>query len=623
MKSHSNSTHHHYLNLGVFQVKKAIILSLILCLTIFNVFAGLNSTIPLDHRVYDVLKNAQLRGLIEPISSAKPYIVKTVTQKLSDMLENPQSLTASERQEIEDLIKELTPNFKSSNDFSSIMTQGSYKGYSEETDIGLEFGMFVDAELTTSLIDASTFDSRNSGTFYFRSDIKDFLSIYMDLGVRIDKLDNNVFLATDFTIPGEGNYFNPLKGGRIVSVIPTPGYNASGSMRPEISSSFLDGRLQFRWGAYARDWGPGMNNLQLSGTARPFDALEAHFEFSDWIKFSFLTGSLGTFSLKFIGDDEFFSDVMQYRNDAPDDETPYGNFQTAISSQRIEVSLPWNFTFGIYESVLYQKRFELGYLNPFNVYMLQQNATGDYDNMLAGVDIQWQIQNIGKIYGGMVTTEMHEMSPDVFLTHPRNIMGLQAGINVAVPLGLFSNVTLQYTQLDPFLYSHYRHKGDKLHPSYQNGDPEYYIETAYVNKGENIGYPLNPNSDEILLHADVGLGNGWETSLTVKYQRRSAQYGYLISQAMQYDTVTYELESFTEHLFKKTLHTKIGVSKKFKDFPFTIHGSYQFQRILSRDIINSNIGIRVEDDGNSTIIASNWNNPEYMHAVQIGFTIYR
>lgn len=609
-------------------MKKRLLVFCFLLLSLSFIFAGLHSTIPLDHQVYRILKSAELKALIEPLSSTKPYIVSDVLTNLKAILSSKSRLTTMEAEQIEKIISDLTPNFNSANDGKELFRSGSYSEYYENIDLGVQFGIKIEAEATISLLDFSELDSRNAGLFYFSSDIKDFLSIYMDIGIRLDQLNNRVFLATDFTIPGEGHYSNLLEGGGIASRIPFDAYRTSYYLAPELSTSFLDGRFQLRWGSYKRDWGPGLNNFQLAGSARPFDAIEATIEFSDWLHFSFLTGSLGIFSLKEIDGEEFFSDSLHYRNDNHS-ATPYGNFNSNISAQRIELSLPFNITFGIFETIIYQKRFELGYLNPFNVYMFQQNSTGDYDNLLAGIDLQWQIKNIGKIYAAAATSEMHEISPSVFFTHPRNIMALQAGFNIALPIGIFSSLTFQYTQLDPFFYSHYRHYADKLHPIYQNDNvetiPDFYLETAYVNKGENLGYPLNPNSDELLVHADIGLGDGWNTSLTVKYQRRSAQYGYKVSQAMQYDTVEYELEKFDEHLFQKTFFTKIGVSKTFSQFPLTVYGSYQLQRITSRDISNptAESGVRVEDDGRATVFTSGWNDPMYKHAFQIGVSIYR
>ena len=45
-----------------------------------------------------------------------------------------------------------------------------------------------------------------------------------------------------------------------------------------------------------------------------------------------------------------------------------------------------------------------------------------------------------------------------------------------------------------------------------------------MNKGQNIGYPVNPDTLELLLSFDTTAFDGWKLGLLVKDQLRSAQY---------------------------------------------------------------------------------------------------
>ena len=85
-----------------------------------------------------------------------------------------------------------------------------------------------------------------------------------------------------------------------------------------------------------------------------------------------------------------------------------------------------------------------------------------------------------------------------------------------MPFGSFSELKAQVTYVSAFFGSHYEDKAKLF------ADVPY--TTAYVNKGQNIGYPLNPDSLELLLAFDTTIDGGWKLSTLVKDQMRSAQY---------------------------------------------------------------------------------------------------
>lgn len=565
------------------------------------VHADTHLSVPLGHRVYDVIAAAELRGLVEPLDSVRPYATSTVLKVLNELLENPRLTNESERREIAYLIAELSG---SSVDTGSVLQSGSYRTYSEKTDVMVAVGASIESQSTFSLNNTDQFDMRNAIRPYFRSEIKDFLSISMDVGLRFDRLDNRLFLDNDFTIPGEGFYMDLLNGGDKPEEIPFDQFYAGYDLHPEIAASFLDGMMQFRWGSVNRDWGVGLNNLQLSSTASPFEAIEGQIHFSDWLRYSFITGSLGIFALEegIDGNEAFFVQTLHSEE-----------FNNNFSAKRLELDFSDNSTFGIYESCIWPKRFELGYLNPFSILMLQQNIQGDQDNMLAGVDFQWRLPGTLRLYGAWATTEMHEISLDELFTHPRNIMAFQGGVDVDLPVGLFSLLTFQYTKLDPFFYTHY-----------PITDDEDTIQTAYVNKGFSLGYPLHPNSDEFLLSARFGVTPRLNTFVTVKYQRRSGQYGFDITESVRenyHDIDLYDPKDFLGNLFEKTLSIEVGLSKSLEQFPLTVYASYRFGSTIYREVDTA--GGTEEGSNPNYTYQEAWLGPEYSHAVQIGLMIYR
>ena len=99
--------------------------------------------------------------------------------------------------------------------------------------------------------------------------------------------------------------------------------------------------------------------------------------------------------------------------------------------------------------------------------------------------------------------------------------------------------------------------------------------TAYVNKGQNIGYPVNPDTIELLLNLKTTLDSGWLIDVTVKDQMRSAQYSYKttgtdILTPMNYDAYyagEYQSRDFFKNIWNNVLDVEAGVEKKLSSFP--------------------------------------------------------
>ena len=584
-----------------FNLRGFIFLLILGAYLLFSSITPLSATsqlsIPLGHRVYDVLESAEIRGLIPKLPAVKPYTTSTVLQLLGQLQELP--LPEKEHAEVVYLIDRLAGEKYTTSSCGDLLSSGSYHTFAENQNIYLAAGAKSEVQATISIYSPDEGDYRFAIRPYIRSDIKNMLSFYMDVGLRFDKLDSRPFLDSDFYIPGEGFYMNFLTGKSAKDSIPFPLFFAGFDLYPEISLALLEGMFEMRWGSVKRDWGVGTNGLQLAGKAAPFEAIEGHVRLADWLRYSFLTGSLGGFALKngIIGNDSFFA------QDLHDNQ-----FNNNFSAKRVEVDLPWNITFGIYESCVWIKRFEIGYLNPFTILMLQQSLLGDMDNMLAGIDLQWRWPGLFRLYVGAATTEMNQISPSEFFTNYRNIMGIQGGIDIDLPIGQFSKISFQYTKLEPFFYTHY--------PLSTDTEGEF-IHISYVNKGFSLGYPLHPNSDELLVSTRIGVSNTLNTFLTLQYQRRSAQYGYAIDMSVNeyYKNMgSIAPKDFLGHLFEKNLSIEIGLSKEFEAFPITMYGSYRFGSSIERGLDTATAFNHIPN--------TPWSSPAFDHVVQIGCMIY-
>lgn len=569
-----------------------------------SAFAVSYHTVPLGHRVYTILDVAEYRGLIEKQMDVKPYSVDTVL-RLFDQIEKG-DISSSERSEIALYRAALIRDYGGHDvkDWKAILKEGNYQTSDEEWG-SAKIGVRVDAtQRFGKEVDQSdlSWDSRNGLTFYLAGNFRDIFSYDMDLGIFADKLDPDTFLFSDFTVDGEGFYMNLISGGDYQNTIPFDSDKLYTGLylSPELDSEFFDGRLRLRFGSIKRDWGPGLNNLELSGSARSFPAFETQADLASWLHFSVLMGSLGVFDSEYVYDSE--SDA--YREFPSEhhfaDKQGY-SWDNNFSAQRIEVDFG-HLTFALYESVVYHRRLEFGYLNPLSVYMFEQNAMGDLDNMLAGVDWSYNWIDHAKFYGSVAMTEMNNVKH--LIRWPRNIMGYQLGVEIPVPVWNFSKITFQMVYLSPFFYSHY---ADDNNPWSRT------VNQSYVNKGFSLGYPLDPDTVELLAQFDTSFAKGWTGRATLKSQFRSAQYatnseyGTTILTPMVYGADDeYALKSPWNFIWQNIWSLELVVTKKMEKYPVEITGGIRFELDFKRDY---QVYTKTYDEENNGKVTSYTYNP--------------
>ena len=619
--------------LGVESMKKVLALVLLIVVAAGSAFAVTHLSVPLGDRVYEILHTAELRGIINQLGTVKPYPRSIVVANLERILQSSE-ITSAERVEILQILDRFDASFTSPETVKEALTLGGYQSYWDQYKTGVVFGVETGLTVTHSIIERGAYDVRVRLRPYMRGDISDFLSFQMDFGLVLDRLDASLFPFNDFTFESDGKYDS------IFNVTEQHGFYYGQFNEPELALQFLDGNVQIRWGATYRDWGVAYNNLMIAGSARPFQGIETSIKFTPWLNYQFITGTLGKFSQssyitapernREFFEDYFFADGQQgleYLN----------NF----SAHRFELNLPWGISLGIYESVVYRQRFEFGYLNPLSILMFEQINVGDFDNMFAGVDAQVLIPGFGRLYAALATTEMDDIHLNRLFKEPRNIMAFQAGVDIPIKLGNFAKLTLQYTYLGPFFYTHYPvdletgnvvdQDGNQVYAQKLDEGKELVDDTtnplktqevwhlSYVNKGRPLGYPLQPNSDEILLRGTVGLSGGWELEGLVKYQRRSGQYGATMNENMIYRLQRdgkYEDKAFNANVFEQLISLELGGTKRFENLPFALTGKYLFHAQWSRDRQKPS-----EGDVNYTVTGP-WKFDDQSHAIQLGVKVW-
>lgn len=131
-----------------------------------------------------------------------------------------------------------------------------------------------------------------------------------------------------------------------------------------------------------------------------------------------------------------------------------------ISGHRIE-GYYWNrFGFGISEVVIYGNRFEPGYLNPVNIYFINEQtisradsrAPGSGDNVFVSVDFRLRPVDNFEIYGELM---VDDGNPAVSFKHWDTKFGILGGIYLSDPFGLIdTDFHAEYTFINQYAYTH-------------------------------------------------------------------------------------------------------------------------------------------------------------------------
>ena len=317
----------------------------------------------------------------------------------------------------------------------------------------------------------------------------------------------------------------------------------------EISGSALSDRLQWRAGRTEREAAAMTegSSLVLNKFAQPFFGIDMQFEPVPWLGLYSLSGIL-----------EYFSSEGIQKSSR--------EFQNAFSLSMVTARYKNYLQIDIGSTAVWPKRFELGYLFPLMPPLFYQNALGDFDNVGLFGNIKIQKPGLGFVWFSAFVDEMGFEKE--FFKLDREMYAFQFGLQYVVPFLSFSSLTVSYTKIEPYCYTHQKVKT----PWYD--EP---IQQAAVNHGYGLGYYLPPNSDELKI-SFVAMTSP-QTAFNALFQmiRHGADYGYLLVDGSSYESELAESERSTNPKLKKDflndgayqwqIVLKLGFKHGLKNFP--------------------------------------------------------
>ena len=567
-------------------MKKILVCFLLSVALLLPLAAQSHISVPLDDPIYYVIEQAQLKGLCPVLSEAKPYsqhkikgIINTI---LSAEAESPwASLTASERSILQQTLASFekqegwnwltgetyqehttksgtTMTFNAGASWQSVAS-GSYeflgKDFSWGTDnwgvvfVGGDMGSAFSWNFSAGggLMRAPRQELGTAYTFYEGFENKDIDPVRKDQNKEYIVFSEPIsFFPYTYQKNWDGSIF---KGDNLSSsgFYEWPyGISFGYQMNGEAAVSLLDDAIYVRAGRLQREWAAGTNgsSLALNAAARPFFGLEANFEPFSWLRMATLTGILEYYNMKGIS-------------------ISSATFQNAFAISMAEANYKNFLQFSLGSSAVFPKRFEIGYSFPLLSSFFYQNNVGDFDNLALFATLILQYPGIGKIWGSAYVDEMDLSSPE-FFSQDRNMYAFQFGASASIPIPklAFSNFTLQYTKIEPYVYTHQLVKT----PWYDDT----WMEEAYMNNGVSLGYYLPPNSDELKLRFESSVIGKGVFRFHAQYQmvRHGAEHG---SRAVDGSGLNSQLDTTGRN-------DKEGKPELWKYF---LHdGAYQWQHIF-------------------------------------------
>ena len=317
----------------------------------------------------------------------------------------------------------------------------------------------------------------------------------------------------------------------------------------EIAGSGFNNILRWRIGRTEREAAAMAegSSLVLNKFAQPFFGFDIQFAPFPWLELYSVSGILEYFDTEGI-------------------QISSREFQNAFSLSMITARYKNYVQIDIGSTSVWPKRFELGYLFPLMPALLYQNNIGDFDNVGLFGNIKLQKPGLGFLWFSAFLDEM--TFEKEFFKLDREMYAFQFGLQYIVPVLSFSSLTVSYTKIEPYCYTHQKVKT----PWYD--EP---VREATVNHGYGLGYYLPPNSDEVKISFATMTSPQTTWNLLFQMIRHGADYGYLQVDGSSYESELAENERSTNPKLKKDflndgayqwqIVLKLGFKHALKNFP--------------------------------------------------------
>lgn len=443
---------------------------------------------PINSNIYDYLNRLSVKGLIEFNDEIKPIMRTELAKKIIEVKTMSSKLTKIELDELEYYMKEYFLELPQQSIDSRARIE--FFDYNEQT--GFRFILYRDNDFTFNLDPI--------------------------LGVKLTEIWNETQFLRWNGLQFYGSYNNNWKfnfyfrdneerGNRIdrtKSFTPDPGFNLSKSDSKSIQYLEVQGLVSYSWnngnlsiGKEYIEWGNGASGkLIFSSKAPSFPFIKFELMPIKWLKFIYLHGWLHSGLL----------DSSSIRTTLVKDRESYSQIEKYIAAHIVSIYPSDNFSFSVGESMVYSNRLQLAYFIPVIFFRavdhyLSRQSSSSGDNAQLFFSTVYKNFNIKtKFYATLFIDELSLTK--LFKGENLSAIGFTAGLNFVDPLVKNSDLVVEYTRINPFVYMN-------------SDDAEMFTSHQY-----QLGHWLGSNADQFYIEYNQTLLRGLRFKFWSEYIRK-------------------------------------------------------------------------------------------------------
>lgn len=417
--------------------------------------------LPTSHEVYGFLKRLEARGLLKGYRDAvKPLSRREIARQLERIDKSLDRLTGVERDEFEFLRSEFSYEL------------GSVAGDPEPTDFrwhlfsfGLREGI-MNIDLNGKLAWAET---RSGKTRLRGQGLKSYGYVFKNVGYY--------FNFVDYREAGKG--INAAK-----NHTPDPGVVLTKSGAEAIEYNGTEAQLTLQLGEFQFSiekmqnvWGYGTGGSVIFSTKAPsYPQFKMRVRLTDWMDFTYLHADLNS---------NIIDSVRSYHANSSgmiDFFRPVNRLKY-LAAHHLEVTIIEGLDLSLGESVVYSDKFpQLIYLLPVMFFKSGEHYNRDTDNVqwFGSLDV-----NLVRGLNFYFSVLIDELNTDDLLRpgSARNQLGYTAGVHTYDLLVENTELSVEYSRLNPWTYSHK------------------YPAATFTNNGYDLGHWIGQNADLLSLEA--------------------------------------------------------------------------------------------------------------------------
>ncbi|MBT3231190.1 MAG: hypothetical protein HN356_00100 [Calditrichaeota bacterium] len=451
------------------RLKYQIIVAVILAQIGFGYSNEINlkssSFVPVGNDIYSFLDNCASRGLI-PVSATtlKPLSRIEISRYILDIYRNQHSLNDRVlHDELEYYVGEFALDIeriierKSNADMNVDVISGVNSPHWHLGSLQTEYFSFIFDPIITArwdIAEEKTVFRRATG-IQFRGHVQNKIGFSFRFVDHVEK-GNSPYRHRSNLLEDRWGYVGPLLGGSETYYDLTEAY-----------LTFQTGLLEIAFGKDRLAWGPGEEHLLIGGSAPSINHLRFRFDIGENCRLLYVIGKLTPWKTP---GDSLYTNIEGWTRLIPAEKW--------LAAHRFEYFYQDFLTIGISEAIVWGDRgLDIAYLNPLNFLFSAEHDGGDIDNVLLSGDIELRLWDWGLGYGSLLIDDLKTST--LGEGSPGNKFGYTAGLKF-YNLGISGlETSLDYTRIDPFVYSHF------------------FPVNRFTTWTSSMGSSLKPNSDRI------------------------------------------------------------------------------------------------------------------------------